>query len=57
MRERFNNEKEALEYIAADINIIKVLLIKMYADEHGENAKKLAEDIRKVYGMEDEEDD
>ena len=56
MKERFKNEKEALEAIAADLNIIKVILICTYAEQHGESPQKLAKDIRKVYGMEDEDD-
>ena len=55
MKKKFENELEALTYIACDLNTIKCFLITDFAEKHNQDAKKLAEDIRKVYGLDEEE--
>lgn len=57
MKKKFENELEALTQIACDLNIIKCLLITDFAERNGMNATKLAEDMRKVYGLDEGEEE
>lgn len=56
MKKKFENELEALTQISCDLNAIKCILITDFAERNKMNATELAKDIRKIYGLDEEEE-